>query len=67
MCLDKTYLSVGEFADRIGVTVNTLRNWDKNGKLKPHHKTAGGLRVYTDEQADEYLSGGMFSRSVESS
>lgn len=31
------YLSIGEFAKKIGVTIQTLRNWDKTGKLKPNH------------------------------
>ncbi|EOU1940540.1 IS607 family transposase, partial [Clostridium perfringens] len=25
------YYSIGEFANKIGKTVQTLRNWDKNG------------------------------------
>ena len=32
------YYSIGEFAELIGVTQQTLRNWDKVGKLKPSHK-----------------------------
>ena len=24
------YYSIGEFADKIGKTIQTLRNWDKN-------------------------------------
>ncbi|MDK0536025.1 MerR family transcriptional regulator, partial [Clostridium perfringens] len=27
------YYSIGEFANKIGKTVQTLRNWDKNGSL----------------------------------
>lgn len=49
------FLSVGEFAKAIGVTIKTLRNWDKSGKLKPHHRTVGGQRVYTEEQIEEYF------------
>lgn len=29
-----SYISINKFAERIGVTVQTLRNWDKSGKLK---------------------------------
>ena len=36
------YYSIGEFANKIGKTVQTLRNWDNKGTLKPHHITAGG-------------------------
>lgn len=49
------FLSVGEFAKAIGVTIKTLRNWDKSGKLKPHHRTVGGQRVYTEDQIEEYF------------
>ncbi|WP_039218156.1 MULTISPECIES: MerR family transcriptional regulator, partial [Clostridium] len=33
------YYSIGEFATKIGKTVQTLRNWDKNETLKPSHIT----------------------------
>ena len=44
------YYSIGEFANKIGKTVQTLRNWDNKGTLKPHHITAGGTRYYSQEQ-----------------
>lgn len=40
------YYSIGEFATKIFKTIQTLRNWDKNRTLKPHHVTAGGARHY---------------------
>ena len=49
------FFSIKEFANEIGVHENTLRRWDKSGKLRPHHKTEGGHRVYTDEQRDNYF------------
>ena len=33
--------SIGEFAQRIGRTEQTLRNWDKSAKFKPHHDSVG--------------------------
>ncbi|WP_396125102.1 MerR family DNA-binding transcriptional regulator [Clostridium sp. CX1] len=36
------YYSTGEFAKLIGKTEQTLRNWDKNGTLKPRHVTESG-------------------------
>lgn len=36
------YYSIGEFANKIGKTIQTLRNWDKNDSLKPHHITKAG-------------------------
>lgn len=49
------YYSIGEFANKIGKTVQTLRNWDKNGSLKPSHVTAGGTRYYSQEQLNHFL------------
>lgn len=51
----KEFMSIGEFASEIGVSESTLRNWDKSGKLVPHHRTKGGQRVYKDDQAAEFL------------
>ena len=49
------YYSIGEFANKIGKTVQTLRNWDNKGTLKPHHITAGGTRYYSQEQLNHIL------------
>lgn len=45
----KTY-SIGQFAKEMGVTVQTLRNWDKSGKLKPNHVSPSGHRYYSEDQ-----------------
>ena len=37
----KQYYSTHEFANLIGVTSQTLRNWEKAGKLIPHHRGGG--------------------------
>lgn len=49
------YYSIGEFATKIGKTVQTLRKWDKNGILKPSHVTNGGTRYYSQEQLNHFL------------
>ncbi|MEF2820918.1 MAG: MerR family transcriptional regulator, partial [Clostridium sp.] len=49
------YYSIGKFATKIGKTVQTLRNWDKNGTLKPSHVTNGGTRYYSQEQLNHFL------------
>ena len=49
------YYSIGEFAKKIGKTIQTLRNWHKNGNLKPHHVTGGGTRYYSQEQLNHFL------------
>lgn len=49
------FLRVQEFADAVGVSIKTLRSWDRDGKLKPDHRTAGGHRMYTQRQVEEYF------------
>ena len=49
------YYSIGEFANRIGKTIQTLRNWDKKNILKPSHVTQGGTRYYSQEQLNNFL------------
>lgn len=44
------YYSIHSFSKILGVTPQTLRNWDKSGKLKPHHTTKSGYRYYSSEQ-----------------
>ncbi len=46
--------SIGEFAKKIGVSIQTLREWDKKGILKPI-RSKGGHRYYTDEHYNEYM------------
>ena len=43
------YLSIGEKAKECGVSVATLRRWDKRGLLKPDIITAGGHRRYKNK------------------
>lgn len=49
------YYSIGKFANRIGKTIQTLRNWDKKNILKPSHVTQGGTRYYSQEQLNYFL------------
>lgn len=49
------YYTIGEFASKIGKTVQTVRGWDKNGRLKPHHVSEGGHRYYSQEQLNRFL------------
>ena len=50
------YYSIHEFSKIIGVSVQTLRNWDANGKLHPHHTTVSGYRYYSDEQLNQVIN-----------
>ena len=50
------YYSIHEFSKIIGVSAQTLRNWDSNGKLHPHHTTVSGYRYYSDEQLNQVIN-----------
>ena len=50
------YYSIHEFSKIIGVSAQTLRNWDANGKLHPHHTTTSGYRYYSDEQLNQVMN-----------
>lgn len=54
--LEPQFLTVDEFARKIGVHPQTLRTWDKNGVLIPHHKTPSGRRLYSEEQVSLYFN-----------
>lgn len=49
------YYSIHKFAKILGVTPQTLRNWDRRGKLHPHHTAENGYRYYSEEQLHEVL------------
>lgn len=51
------YYSIGKFAKLLNITVQTLRNWDKDGTLKPHHLGKNNHRYYSEEQANKILFG----------
>lgn len=40
-------LTVGEVAERFGITVRTLHHYDAIGLLTPSRRSASGYRVYT--------------------
>ena len=40
------YLKIHEAADMLKITKQTLRNWDKQGKLKPHRHPLNNYRLY---------------------
>ena len=49
------YYSIHGFSKMLGVSAQTLRNWDNKGKLHPHHTTASGYRYYSEEQLQKVL------------
>ena len=49
------YYSIHEFSKLISRTPQTLRNWDKENILKPHHIAESGYRYYSQEQLNHFL------------
>jgi len=49
------YLTVGEAAATLGVSRSTLRNWDRDGKLKPCRHPLNGYRLYSRRELDSLL------------
>ena len=50
------FYSIHEFSKLIGRTPQTLRNWDKSGRLSPNHTGANGYRYYSHEQLKQVLN-----------
>ena len=40
----------------LGVSAQTLRNWDNSGKLHPHHTSSNGYRYYSHEQLNQVMN-----------
>lgn len=49
------YYTIHEMTEILGVTAQTLRNWDKSGKLKPHHTSPNGYRYYSQDDLNQIL------------
>jgi MerR family copper efflux transcriptional regulator len=45
-------LQIGEVADRVGLSLRTVRYYEEQGLLAPQTRTAGGFRLYAEEQVD---------------
>ena len=48
------YYSAKTVTQLLGVTAQTLRNWDKEGKLKPSYVKSNGYRYYSEESILSY-------------
>ena len=45
-------LQIGEVADRVGLSLRTVRYYEEHGLLTPEARSAGGFRLYSDDQVD---------------
>lgn len=49
------YLTVQDASKKLGVSVSTLRNWDKSGKLKSQRNPYNDYRIYSQSDIEEVL------------
>lgn len=49
------YLSIHKAAKMLGVTPQTLRNWERSKLLVPAQKRSNGYRYYSKEQLDVFM------------
>lgn len=48
-------MKIGELADKAGLSVETVRYYEKEGLLPSVARTQGNYRIYTDEHAERLL------------
>jgi DNA (cytosine-5)-methyltransferase 1 len=53
--MEKKYYTIKQASKLLHVTPLTLRNWDKNGKLKAYRHPLNNYRVYKTEQLEMFL------------
>jgi DNA-binding transcriptional MerR regulator len=43
---------IGEVAERVGLSLRTVRYYEETGLLVPERRSDGGFRMYSDDQID---------------
>ncbi len=51
----KDFLRISEAAEYLGVSPNTLRNWENAGKIVAHRHPVNGYRLFKQEELDALL------------
>jgi excisionase family DNA binding protein len=52
----KDFLRITEAAEYLGVSPNTLRNWENSGKIIAHRHPVNGYRLFKQEELDTLLN-----------
>src|SRR3989344_6558210 len=52
--IEEQLITIGEAAKILGVSIDTLRRWDKSGKLKPTNVSEAGYRLYSKSQIEVF-------------
>ena len=50
------FMQISEAAEYLGVSPNTLRNWDNAGKIIAYRHPVNGYRLFKKEELDEVLN-----------
>jgi DNA-binding transcriptional MerR regulator len=48
-------LHIGEVAERVGLSLRTVRYYEEQGLFEPAGRTEGGFRLYTEHEVDRLL------------
>ena len=51
----RDYLLIADAAEYLGVSANTLRNWEKAGKIASHRHPVNRYRLFRSEDLDLLL------------
>lgn len=51
----RDFLRISEAAEYLGVSPNTLRNWENAGKIVAHRHPVNGYRLFKKEELDALL------------
>lgn len=53
---EQELITISEAAEILGISVDTLRRWDKSGKLSPNKTSDAGYRLYDRMQIELFLN-----------
>lgn len=48
-------LQIGEVAERVGLSLRSVRFYEESGLLTPEARSAGGFRLYSEEQVERLM------------
>lgn len=54
--MEKGYVTIKSASEIIGVSIETLRNWDKTGKLNSRRDGKNGYRLYSISQIQKLVT-----------
>lgn len=52
---ERNLLQIGEVAERVGLSLRTVRYYEEVGLLTPPARTAGGFRLYSEDDVQRLL------------